>query len=86
MPLIFVYDPQISIKKKLFTVLVSERVKSAGKWSPSGPKRIYYAQDLEALRHTAADAVLFKSAIQSELEIRKREGRFHKEAALNSYG
>ena len=76
MSLVFVFEQTLTLKKRNFTLLLSERLKNGDRWTPSGPKRVYYASDLETLKSQAADLSLLKKAIQSELDIRKKEGRF----------
>ncbi len=76
MALVFIFDLSHTLKKRQFTLLLSERLRNGDRWVPSGPKRVYYAQDLEALKSQAADLSLLKKALQSELDLRKKEGRF----------
>ena len=76
MALVFIFDLPHTLKKRQVTLLLSERLRSGDRWVPAGPKRVYYVQDLEALKSQASDLSLLKKALQSELDIRKKEGRF----------
>ena len=75
--LIFVFELEISQKKKQFTVRLSVRRRlNDTQWVSEGPRRVYSVSDLENLKTQAIDLTLLKVAAQSELGFRKNEGRF----------
>ena len=59
-----------------FTVRLEERNLIKGKWEKTGRTKVYFASDLAALKSRFADGELVKEAMESELDIRKTEGKF----------
>jgi len=77
--IIFVYDKKQSIRNSQFTVRLSNHIKKKDKWEKYGPSKVYFARDLPSVTGSFPDPSLLKTALQSEMDLRKIEGRFFSE-------
>ncbi len=75
--ILFVYDREKSIKNGQFTVRLESRKRFDGKWMRAGPRRAWTGSDIEEMAHTLPSMTLFRTALVSELDFRKMEGRFY---------
>ena len=73
--IVFVYDIEKSKFHRQFTVRLEERMLSGQRWEKTGKTRVYFASDLAELRAAFANPGLARDAMQSEMEIRKTEGK-----------
>lgn len=73
--IVFVYDIEKSKLNRQFTVRMEERMLSGQRWEKTGQTRIYFASDWAELRAAFANPDLARDAMQSEMELRKTEGK-----------
>ena len=74
--IVLIYDVERSKSMNHFTVRLEERVFINGKWGRTGKIKVYFASDLAALKNRFADVELVKVAMESEVDLRKIEGKF----------
>lgn len=74
--IIFIFEEARSVKNKMFTIRIEERRKEGNTWIPAGPRGFYTARDLQRPGLKILDKQLFSMAFQSEIDVRKSEGRF----------
>ncbi len=74
--IVFIYDKKLSAKNKLLTVILNEREFVQNVWKSYGPKKVYYVSDIERNINLFPDIELIKLAVNSEITLRKKEGRF----------
>ena len=74
--LVFIYEHDVSCKKKQFSVRIALMSYVQNRWVLKGARRVYYAEDLKKIQHQALDINLLRLAVQSEMDYRKKEGRF----------
>jgi len=74
--LIFIYEHDISCRKKQFSVRIALMNYLHNRWVLKGAKRVYYAEDLKKIQHQSLNINLLHMAVQSEMDYRKKEGRF----------
>ncbi|MBU1170043.1 MAG: DEAD/DEAH box helicase [Proteobacteria bacterium] len=74
--IIFTYDPDLTEKHGHFTVILTPAVKSGQNWLKSKGSKIFFVRDLSHVATRVPDRDLFKTALESEMDIRKTEGRF----------
>ncbi|MCP4163356.1 MAG: DEAD/DEAH box helicase [Deltaproteobacteria bacterium] len=74
--ILFLYDKKLSKKNNQFTVKLSNRINKNGCWVLVKPAKIYHARDLELVSRNVPDREILKMVLESEMELRKIEGRF----------
>ena len=74
--IVLIYDVERSKSISHFTVRLEERIFINGKWGKTGKTKVYFASDLAAMKSRFADVELVKVAMESELDLRKTEGKF----------
>jgi superfamily II DNA or RNA helicase len=83
--ILFVYDPVLSVKNRQFTVRLTAGLKGQDGWILQSPPGNYYAKDLARVASLAADKVLLKTALDSEMALRRIEARFHSNEVEYTY-
>lgn len=74
--IIFTYDPDLTVKSGHFTVTLTPAVKVGDLWQRDKGSRIYFVRDLAHVANCVPDKALYKIALESEMALRKIEGRF----------
>jgi len=74
--IIFTYDRNQSRKNGQFTVVLTAAAFNRGRWELPEHTRIYFVKDLETVAARVADKALFRTALESEMALRKNEARF----------
>ena len=74
--IVFTYDREMTRKSGQFTVTLTKAVREKKGWRNVPGTRIFTAKDLPKVAMSVPDKALFKTALESEMALRKTEGRF----------